>query len=195
MSTLRAAVVPSRLGILTLVASDAGLRGVAFDRDRWPAAPRARVAAERVPLDDDVVLARAADELARYLDGELDRFTVSVDLAAAGEFGGAVLRTLCDVPYGGVTTYGTLARAVGRPAAARAVGGACNRNPLPIVVPCHRVIAADGSLGGYAIGLEVKRVLLGIERGVAVPPGGWEPAALARATATRLPDPGAPTLF
>lgn len=195
MSTLRMAVVESRLGMLTLVASDVGLRQLAFDPDRWPAAPRSHVSAERVPVDGDVILARAVDELERYLDGEPVTFTVPLDLGAAGEFTAGVLGALRGIAYGGVTTYGDLARGLGKPAAARAVGGACNRNPLPIVVPCHRVIAADGSLGGYAIGLEVKRTLLGIERGVAVPPGGWEPAALARATVSYLPGEDALTLF
>ena len=195
MSTLRYAVVESRLGHLTLVASDVGLRQVRFDPDRWPAVERVRVDGERVPLAADAVLSRAATELDAYLDGDLTAFTVPVDLGGAGEFAGRVLQALLEVPYGGLTTYGELARGLEQPNASRAVGGACNRNPIPIVVPCHRVVAADGSLGGYAIGLEVKRALLGIERGVAVPPGGWEPAALKRATVTRDPTADELTLF
>lgn len=195
MSTLRTAVVESRLGHLTLVASDRGLRGVRFDPDRWPAVERTRVAGERVPLTADAVLSRAAAELDAYLDGDLREFSVPVDLGGVPEFAGRVLAALLEVPYGGLTTYGDLARKLDQPTASRAVGGACNRNPLPIVVPCHRVVAADGSLGGYAIGLEVKRALLGIERGVAVPPGGWEPAALARASVARDPEAETLTLF
>ncbi len=195
MSTLRYAVVESRLGHLTLVASDRGLRQVRFDPDRWPAVERTRVDGDRVPLGDDVVLARAAAELDAYLDGDLRAFTVPVDLGGVPAFAGRVLTALMEVPYGGLTTYGELARTLDQPTASRAVGGACNRNPLPIVVPCHRVVAADGSLGGYAVGLEVKRALLGIERGVAVPPGGWEPAALGRASITRDPAADELTLF
>lgn len=185
----------SRLGTLTLVASDSGLRGLHFDPDRWPAAQGAPVTALSVAPDDDVVLGRAVDELERYLDGELRDFTVPVDLDGVSGFARDVLEVLSDVAYGSVTTYGDLATELGMPSAARAVGGACNRNPIPIIVPCHRVIAADGSLGGYALGTEVKRTLLGIERGVAVPPGGWEPAALRRATVSYLPDEDALTLF
>lgn len=185
----------SRLGTLTLVASDAGLCGLHFDPDRWPAAQGAPVTATSVAPDDDVVLGRAVDELERYLDGELRDFSVPIDLEGVSGFARDVLEVLCDVAYGSVTTYGALAAELGAPTAARAVGGACNRNPLPIVVPCHRVIAADGSLGGYALGTAAKRTLLGIERGVAVPPGGWEPAALRRATVSYVPDEDVLTLF
>lgn len=195
MSTLRYAVVDSRLGHLTLVASDRGLRQVRFDRDRWPAAPKVPLDGDRVRVDDDTAIARAAAEIDAYLDGELAAWSVPLDLGGVADFAGQVLTALTAVPYGGLTTYGDLARQLDRPSAARAVGGACNRNPMPIVIPCHRVVAADGSLGGYAIGLEVKRALLGIERGVAVPAGGWEPAALKRATVTYDPDEAVPTLF
>jgi methylated-DNA-[protein]-cysteine S-methyltransferase len=74
-----------------------------------------------------------------------------------------VLEELIHVPYGNVDTYGGLARRIGRPRAARAVGGALNRNPIPIVVPCHRIVGSTGSLVGYAGGLERKRTLLGLE--------------------------------
>jgi methylated-DNA-[protein]-cysteine S-methyltransferase len=195
VSTLRRTVVASRLGTLTLVASDAGLCGLHFDPDRWPAARGAPVTGEWVAPDEDVVLGSAVDQLERYLDGELRGFSLPIDLSTVTGFVRDVLEVLCDVTYGSVTTYGALANELGTHGAARAVGGACNRNPIPIVVPCHRVIAADGSLGGYALGTEVKRTLLGIERGVAVPPGGWEPAALRRATVAYVPDEDALTLF
>ena len=79
---------------------------------------------------------------------------------------------MCEIPYGEVVSYGDLAAEVGSPKAFRAVGQACNRNPLPIVVPCHRVVASDGSLGGYGGGLEAKRTLLALERDGEVPAGG-----------------------
>jgi methylated-DNA-[protein]-cysteine S-methyltransferase len=78
-----------------------------------------------------------------------------------------LLRDLAQVPYGEVATYGELARRIGRPRAARAVGGALNRNPVPILLPCHRVVGATGSLVGYAGGLDRKRTLLALERAAA----------------------------
>ena len=82
------------------------------------------------------------------------------------QFQRAVLVELCRVPYGGVDTYGGLAARIGKPRAARAVGGALNRNPVPIVVPCHRIVGASGGLVGYAGGLERKQALLGLEGAV-----------------------------
>ncbi|MGH3142870.1 MAG: methylated-DNA--[protein]-cysteine S-methyltransferase, partial [Gaiellales bacterium] len=90
-------------------------------------------------------------------------FDVDVDLRAVPVFQRHVLDELVRVPYGEVTTYGALARRIGKPRAARAVGGALNRNPVPIIVPCHRVIGASGSLVGYAGGLERKQTLLRLE--------------------------------
>ena len=87
----------------------------------------------------------------------------SVDLGPAREFGRAVLEQLARVPYGELTTYGTLAERAGRPRAARAVGTIMNRNPVPIVLPCHRVVGSTGSLVGYAGGLDRKRTLLELE--------------------------------
>ena len=104
-------------------------------------------------------------QLAEYLAGRRQRFDVRVDLALATPFQREVLGRLPDaVPYGRTASYGQLARELGRPAASRAVGGALNHNPLCVVVPCHRVVAADGALTGYAGGLDAKRLLLGLER-------------------------------
>lgn len=103
-------------------------------------------------------------QLAEYLDGRRRRFDVRIDLALATPFQREVLAALPGhAPYGRTASYGGLARAVGRPAAARAVGGALNHNPLCVVVPCHRVVAADGALTGYAGGLDAKRRLLALE--------------------------------
>lgn len=116
---------------------------------------------------------RAQGELEAYLSGELRRFTLDVDLTSVrAPFHRLVLGALCGVDYGQTTTYGQLARAVGRPGGARAVGQAVGMNPIAILVPCHRVLASDGSLGGYAAGLERKRALLEIE-GHRVVVGGW----------------------
>jgi methylated-DNA-[protein]-cysteine S-methyltransferase len=102
-------------------------------------------------------------ELDDYFEGRRRAFDLPLDLDAVPEFHRSVLEELRLVPYGQTATYGGLAARVGRPKAARAVGGACNRNPIPIVVPCHRVVGAGGSLVGYAGGLDRKRALLDLE--------------------------------
>ncbi|HEX6676078.1 MAG TPA: methylated-DNA--[protein]-cysteine S-methyltransferase [Actinomycetes bacterium] len=102
-------------------------------------------------------------ELDAYFEGTLRRFTVPATPVLATPFTRDVLAALRRTPYGETTTYGALARAIGRPTAARAVGGALNANPLCIVLPCHRVVGASGALTGYGGGLEAKRLLLGLE--------------------------------
>lgn len=155
------AVVDSPLGPLTLHTLSGRLTAVRFGADDGPRPPRG-------------VFAEAARQLAAYFDGELHSFDLPLDLSGLTPFQRSVCQALRRVPYGRLRTYGDLARALGRSGAARAVGGACARNPLPIVLPCHRVVAGDGSLGGYSGGLELKRALLGLERGASgVPAGGW----------------------
>ena len=102
-------------------------------------------------------------ELGEYFDGNRRAFDLALDLTPVAGFNREALRELAHVPYGQVTTYGALAAKIGRPKAARAVGGAMNRNPIPIVLPCHRVVGASGSLVGYAGGLERKEALLRLE--------------------------------
>ncbi len=111
--------------------------------------------------------ARAEAELRAYLAGRQRRFTVPLDLAAVPPFHRQVLEAARRVPYGRTVTYGALAEAAGRPGAARAVGQAMARNPVPLLVPCHRVVAAAG-LGGFGGGPGLKRRLLALERGAAV---------------------------
>src|SRR4051812_16968352 len=110
----------------------------------------------RVPLD---AVRRELDE---YFEGRRREFDLPLDLRVA-PFHEAVLHELARVPYGRTETYGALAAKVGRPKAARAVGTVMNRNPIPIVLPCHRIVGANGSLTGYAGGLHVKRALLELE--------------------------------
>ena len=102
-------------------------------------------------------------ELDEYFEGRRREFDLSVDLRGRSEFSRAVLEQLARVPYGEVTTYGSLAARSGRPRAARAVGTIMNRNPIPIVLPCHRVVGSTGSLVGYGGGLDRKRQLLALE--------------------------------
>jgi methylated-DNA-[protein]-cysteine S-methyltransferase len=118
---------------------------------------------------DDGAFAAVAEQLAAYFAGELERF--DLPLAAHGTaFERRVWDALIEIPYGETVSYGELANELGVPGAARAVGRANARNPISIVVPCHRVVGSDGKLTGYAGGLDVKRKLLDHERGV----GSWD---------------------
>lgn len=150
------ATVSSPIGPLTLIATDHALTEIRFGAD------------DDAPDDarDHPIVAAAAAQLAAYFAGA--RRTFDLPLAPTGTaFQRAVWRALGDVAYGQTTGYGALARALGRPTAARAVGAANGANPLPIVVPCHRVIGADGTLTGYAGGLTIKRWLLAHEAATA----------------------------
>ena len=151
------------VGRLLVAVTDHGVCEISYDADPDAEAERlARTFGSRVlrsprPTDE------ARRQLDEYFDGKRRDFELEVDLRAAREFGRAVLAELARVPYGEVTTYGTLAARAGRPRAARAVGTVMNRNPVPIVLPCHRVVGSTGSLVGYAGGLERKRTLLELE--------------------------------
>lgn len=146
---------PSPLGEVLLVAADGVLVRAGF-------APFARPEGE--PSPGDPLLAQAARELAEYFAG--DRRDVDVPVGPPGTaFQQAVWAELRRVPYGSTTTYGVLAARVGSPGAVRAVGSAIGRNPVAVLVPCHRVVGSDGNLRGYAGGVERKRALLDLERG------------------------------
>jgi methylated-DNA-[protein]-cysteine S-methyltransferase len=157
--------VDSPIGSLLLVATERGLIRVAFasqDHDRvldqlaTAISPRVLKAPRR--LDP------AARELDEYFAGTRRDFDLPLDLTTTGEFRRAVQLLLPTIGYGRTVSYSELAALAGRPAAVRAVGTACATNPLPVVVPCHRVLRGDGSLGGYLGGLEAKRTLLDLER-------------------------------
>lgn len=119
---------------------------------------------------DDARFADVARQLGQYFAGERTVFDVPLR-ASGGPFEQQVWAELKRIPYGTTATYGELARRLGRPAAARAVGAANGRNPIALIVPCHRVIGADGSLTGYAGGLNCKRALLALEAGNTLVPG------------------------
>lgn len=155
-------VADSPIGPLLLAATGRGLAWVGFDADdeqldRVAAALGTRLL--RVPR----ALDRPHRQLDDYFAGRLHEFELTVDLSSVPAFQRGVLEELRRVPYGATATYGELAARIGKPRAARAVGGALNRNPVPIVVPCHRIVGSTGSLTGYAGGLERKRALLTLE--------------------------------
>ncbi len=154
-------LVDSPLGPLFVAASPRGICEIAYDAE--PDREVERLAG----IFGARVLRTALDaprrELTEYFEGRRREFGLAVDLGAVPGFHRQVLERLALVPYGEVTTYGALAARAGRPHAARAVGAAMNRNPVPIVLPCHRVLGAGGRLVGYAGGLERKEQLLRLE--------------------------------
>ncbi len=160
--------IATPLGEVRLAASPRGLAGLWFDGQRhqptplldgpgaWPQAPAGHP-----------VLAEAARQLQAYLQGERSRFDLPLDLDSGTPFQQAVWRALLDIRHGATVSYGALSRQLGRPLAVRAVGAAVGRNPVSVVVPCHRVLGSGGALTGYAGGLERKAALLRLEGALA----------------------------
>lgn len=146
----------SPIGPLLLTCTESGLSGVFMQDHKGGPQPKAGWIADRAPLQP------ALSQLARYFGDELRDFDLPLDLHGTA-FQREVWRALCAIPYGETRSYGDVARAIGRPNAVRAVGLANGRNPVSIVVPCHRVIGGDGSLTGYGGGLDRKRFLLNLE--------------------------------
>jgi methylated-DNA-[protein]-cysteine S-methyltransferase len=156
-------VVESPIGPLFVAASGRGLAAISFQSDPDEQLDRlARIAGPRV-LRSPRSIALARRELDEYFKGERRGFDLSLDLRGLPPFTLSVLHALARVPYGKTTTYGALAAKVGHPQAARAVGTVMNRNRIPIVLPCHRVVGATGALTGYAGGLDRKVRLLELE--------------------------------
>ena len=145
------------LGKLLLARTTKGLAGVWFEGQKHHPAPLAVV---RRP--DDALLRRAADQLHAYFAGESVVFDIPLDLQGT-PFQRSVWQALLAIPGGQTRSYGEIAKALGTAAAVRAVGGAVGRNPVSVIVPCHRVIGSDGSLTGYAGGVDRKKALLELE--------------------------------
>jgi methylated-DNA-[protein]-cysteine S-methyltransferase len=148
----------SPLGPMLLAATGRGLAGLWFigqrhgpDSSQWRRDPQ------------HAILRQAATQLGEYFAGQRTRFELPLDLQGGTPFQQSVWQALLAIPRGGTTSYAALSRQVGKPQAARAVGAAVGRNPLSIVVPCHRVIGTGGALTGYAGGLERKTALLRLE--------------------------------
>ncbi|MGV9561663.1 methylated-DNA--[protein]-cysteine S-methyltransferase [Streptomyces sp. NPDC003480] len=162
-------VVTTDIGPLLLAATRDGLVNVVFHateavRDKALARLASRLGTEPVKAPDAPLLTEAIRQLSAYFTGELRDFTLPLDWSLITGFNRQVLRALASgVPYGTVVGYGDLAGRVGQPGAAQAVGMAMGSNPLPVVVPCHRVVESDGGIGGFGGGLETKRKLLALE--------------------------------
>jgi O-6-methylguanine DNA methyltransferase len=150
--TLTAVALPTGMGTFEALLSDAGVRELRFPNQRGAAAAPGA----------DPRAAALAEQLDAYLRGQLSRFTVPLDLRGTA-FQLRVWEALRAIPYGEVRSYGEVAAAIGRPAAVRAVGAANGANPVPVVVPCHRVIGGDGRLVGFGAGIDWKLRLLAIE--------------------------------
>ncbi len=149
-----AVAVRTPIGWVSVVAGREGVRRVLIGRrlEGGGSGEAARWAAE------------AARQIGEYMAGRRRQFDVPLDLRGLSEFARRVLELCRQIPYGATASYGEIARKAGRAGAARAVGRVMARNPVPILVPCHRVVRADGALGGFGAGLAAKRELLALER-------------------------------
>jgi methylated-DNA-[protein]-cysteine S-methyltransferase len=146
------------IGTLTLVGDGAGLRHIQFEEEKR--ALTIEAAWERKPA----FFKPLKTQLRAYFTGALKRFELPLALTGTA-FQLKVWQALQEIPYGEVASYGDVAKAIGNPKAVRAVGGANARNPIPVIIPCHRVIGSDGSLTGFGGGLTTKQRLLDLERG------------------------------
>jgi len=151
------------IGPVFVASSNSGLFDVAFgvtDQVRYIARLGTRV--ERA-LPDQRAVSGVLDQLDDYFCGNVTRFNIPIDLRVSTDFTYRVLRTASRIPFGQTMSYGEIAKIIASPGASRAVGGALGRNPIPIVIPCHRVIAGDGRIGGFTGGLAIKKALLRLE--------------------------------
>ena len=156
--------IPTPLGPMLLVSDRHALTGAYFTGQKYDATPQP----DWIEDASHPVLAEACRQLGEYFAGTRTRF--DLPLRSSGTpFQARVWQALLAIPAGETWTYGAIARAVGEPAAVRAAGAAIGRNPISVIVPCHRVIGADGSLTGYAGGLDRKRRLLALEASVSTP--------------------------
>ncbi|MEV0457350.1 methylated-DNA--[protein]-cysteine S-methyltransferase [Catellatospora methionotrophica] len=166
--TARHSRIETGLGTLTIVADEDALTGLYFPGHWYP--PKPEAIGPYVDAAGDPLFTRAAAELADYLAGRRTSFDVPVALHG-DDFQQRVWALLREIPHGETTTYGALAARLGNPALAQRVGQAVGRNPVSVIVPCHRVVGSDGSLTGFAGGLERKHFLLELEEPAEVKEG------------------------
>lgn len=150
------AIYDSPIGPLTLASNGKALIQVEFEGGKYPL--------PQYELGSDKILDQARRELDQYFAGTLRAFTVKVDPHGT-EFQRKAWAALQTIPYGETRSYAQQARAIGAPKATRAIGAANGRNPIPVIIPCHRVIGANGSLTGFGGGMERKQILLELEQG------------------------------
>ncbi len=160
---MKFSILPSDLGAIVLFAKSSHLSGIDVFAGT-PAEARAWACAALPGAEEDPAhFGPVARLLKSYFDGVRVDLAVPVDLSGLKAFTRRVLEETMKIPYGRVATYRSIALRLGAPQAARAVGQALGRNPIPLVIPCHRVIKSDGSLGGFGLGLDIKTKLLSIE--------------------------------
>jgi methylated-DNA-[protein]-cysteine S-methyltransferase len=150
-------IIRTKLGAFRAQYTCRGISALGFP---GPGGTRLGITAKKAPS----FIHRLAQQLKQYAAGKAVRWSVPVDLSAGTAFQQKVWRALIMIPRGQTRSYAWVARQIGKPKATRAVGTACGANPVPVVIPCHRVIASDGSLGGFGGGLPMKRRLLALER-------------------------------
>lgn len=160
---MRTHTFDSSMGKMTLYETDGGICGVDLEGKTVPAMQKKIFREAELEKMRTDLLEKAQTELEEYFAGERKKFDLPLRMFGT-EFQMRVWNTLLQIPYGGTLTYGEAAKIIGSPKACRAVGMANNQNPLMILVPCHRVIGADGSLVGYGGGLEIKKKLLQLEK-------------------------------
>jgi methylated-DNA-[protein]-cysteine S-methyltransferase len=156
--------IDSPLGPLFIAASDAGVCEIGFGINENETVFQHHLEERGFrPVADWNAVAGVARQLREYFGGQRDRFEVPLDFSGVSPFTRSVLTATAQVPFGSLSSYRDIAQQVGRPSATRAVANALGRNPIPVIVPCHRVIRSDHSLGGYTGGLEIKEQLLSLE--------------------------------
>jgi methylated-DNA-[protein]-cysteine S-methyltransferase len=157
----------SPIGPLLLAATEAGLVAVAFKGKHDDTLNELATRLSPRILEAPGRLDAVRRELDAYFEGKLRDFSVPLDWSLVGTFSRRVLDRTANIPYGAISSYGEVARSIGRPRAARAVGNALGANPIPVIVPCHRVTRTGGALGGYGGGLDRKTYLLTLEGALA----------------------------
>ncbi len=164
LTTVGYDLLPSPLGPLWVAISPRGVATIHYGEEPSPSELRRLVRVYGPGIVPDHRRSSAlARELDQYFNGKRQTFDIAFDLSGLTPFQTRVLNATAKIPFGSVSTYGAIAKRAGNAKASRAAGGALNQNPIPIVVPCHRVVGSTGALVGYAGGLDTKRQLLGIE--------------------------------
>ncbi|MCA9860175.1 MAG: methylated-DNA--[protein]-cysteine S-methyltransferase [Thermomicrobiales bacterium] len=162
----------SPLGVLLIAVTDQGVCEIDFGRNQTLADFQDRMRERGFDLvPDQEAIRPVVEQLSEYFQGTRSTFDVSIDFSGLTPFARDVLQATAAVPFGGLATYSEIARRISNPGASRAVGNALGRNPIPIILPCHRIVPADRSIGNYTGGVDIKVTLLSLE-GAVLPAGG-----------------------